>query len=233
MRLSDLAFACFLYAQFTDYDNSYLSFLQTTNYHLDLVNPGHRRALLTWLNQWGCRQFAIKYHELASSEILSWYTQFNSTLFGEDKNLWELTEAEINSVGPAYKVLSKKRAAFRKRKENTASVSVGPTGAAKILFAIRRNALIPWDVSIRNYYRYDGSSTSYLAYLHRIKSILKELKNACNRNGFTLQQLPNRLGRPNSTLPKLIDEYHWITITNGCPLPTQDIFQEWSQWSKV
>jgi hypothetical protein len=185
------------------------------------------------LNQWGCRQFAIKYHELASSEILSWYAQFNSTLFGQEKNLWELTEDEINSVGPAYEVLSKKRASFRKGKENTASVSVGPTGAAKILFTIRRNALIPWDVSIRSYYRYDGSSTSYLAYLHCVKSILKELKNACNRDGFTLEQLPNRLRRIHSTVPKLIDEYHWVTITNHCSPPTQDIFQKWARWSKI
>ena len=233
MRLSNLAFACFLYAQFTNYDNSYLSFLQTTNYHPDLVNPEHRKALLIWLNQWGCRQFAIKYHEFASSEILAWYAQFNSTFFGQDKNLWELTEAEINSVGPAYKVLSKKRASFRKRKGNTASVSIGPTGAAKILFAIRRNARIPWVILIRSHYGYDSSGASYLTYLYRVKSILKELEDTCNKNRFTLAQLPKQLRRNNSTVPKLIDEYHWVTITNGCSLPTQDIFQKWAQWSKI
>ena len=66
MTLSELAFACFLYAHFTDYDDSYLSFLQVTNHHPDFVNSKHRKALLTWLNQWGCRQFAVEYHELAS-----------------------------------------------------------------------------------------------------------------------------------------------------------------------
>ena len=49
MRLSELALACFLYAQFTDYDDSYLSFLQVTNHHPDLANSKHRKALLIWL----------------------------------------------------------------------------------------------------------------------------------------------------------------------------------------
>ena len=233
MRLSELALACFLYAQFTDYDDSYLSFLQVTNHHPDLANSEHRKALLIWLNRWGCRQFAIEYHELASSEILSWYNQFNSTLFDRNKNLWELTEAEINFVAQAYEALSNKRASLRKRKENTSSVSVGPTGAAKILFAIIRNALIPWDIPIRSHYGYDSSGASYLTYLYRVKSILKELEDTCNKNGFTLAQLPKQLRRNNSTVPKLIDEYHWVTITNGCSLPTQDIFQKWAQWNKI
>lgn len=233
MRLSELAFACFLYAQFTDYDDSYLSFLKATNYRPDFVNPEHRRALLIWLNQWGCRQFAIEYHELASSEVLSWYNQFNSTLFDRDKNLWELTEAEINSVALAYEALSNKTASFRKRKENTYSVSVGPTGAAKILFAIRRNALVPWDDPRRRHYGYDGSGASYLSYLHRVKSTLEDLKDACNRSGFRLTQLPKQLGRNDSTVPKLIDEYDWVTITKGWPLPTEDILWKWAQWSEI
>jgi len=112
-------------------------------------------------------------------------------------------------------------------------VSVGPTGAAKILFAIRPNALVAWDDSIREHYGYDGSGASYLAYLHRVRSILEELKDACNRNGFTLPQLPKQLGRNNSTVPKLIDEYYWVTIAKGCSLPAQDTFQEWTQWSEM
>jgi len=70
MRLSELAFACFVYAQFTNYDDSYLSFLQAIGHRLDPANSKHRRALLAWLNLWGCRQFAIEYHGLASSEVL-------------------------------------------------------------------------------------------------------------------------------------------------------------------
>jgi len=233
MKLSELALACFMYAQFTSYDDSYLSFLQITNHHPDLTNCKHRRALLIWLNQWGCRQFAVEYHELASSEILSWYNQFNSALFDRNQNLRDLTESEMKFVAQAYEALSNKRASLRKRKENTFSVTVGPTGAAKILFAVRRNALVPWDDPIRSHYRYDGSGTSYLAYLYRVRSLLKELEDTCNKNGFALTQLSKQLGRNNSTIPKLIDEYHWVTITKGCSMPVQDIFQKWAQWSRI
>lgn len=233
MRLSELAFACFLYAKFSNFDDSYLSFLKATNHQPDFINPGHRKALLTWLNQLGCRQFTAEHHELASSEILAWDNQFNSILFERDKNLWELKEAEIYSAARAYEALSNKTASLRKRKGNTFPVSVGPTGAAKILFAIRRNALVPWDDSVRYHYGYDGSAASYVTYLCRVKSILEELEVACKRNGFTLLQLPHRLGRGTSTVPKLIDEYHWVTVTRGWLPPTEDIFKKWPQWSEI
>ena len=112
-------------------------------------------------------------------------------------------------------------------------MSVGPTGAAKILFAIRRNALVPWDDPRRRHYGYDGSGPSYSSYLHRVKSILEKLEDACNRNGFKLTQLPKKLKRNNSTAPKLIDECHWVTITKGWRLPTEGILQKWAQWNKI
>ena len=233
MELSELAFACLLYARFTNYDDSYSSFLQSTSHHPDLVDPEHRRALLIWLNQWGCRQFASEYHDLASSEILSWHNQFNSTLFDRDKSLLELTEAEIYSVTRAYEALSNKTASFRRRKGSTLRITVGPTGASKILFVIRRNALLPWDEPRRKHYGYDSSAASYSVYLHRVKSILVELEEACKGRGFTLAQLPDQLGRADSTVPKLIDEYHWVTITKSCLMPTRETFQKWAQWSQT
>lgn len=231
MELSELAFACLLYARFTNYDDSYISFLQSTSHHPDLVDPEHRRALLIWLNQWGCRQFASEYHDLASSEILSWYNQFNSTLFDRDKNLLELTEAEIYSVTRAYEALSNKTASFRRRKGSTLRITVGPTGASKILFALRRNALLPWDAPIREYYGYDGSGTSYVRYLTHVKHVVEELASECGKKGIELDSLPELLDRPDSTVPKLIDEYHWVTITRGCSPPTREIFRNWVRWS--
>lgn len=134
MTLSELAFACFLYSRLTDYDNSYLLFLQSTNGSPDLSNPEHRKALLAWLNRWGCRQFALEYHEHASGEILSWHNEYSSTLFPRDRNLWELSEPELASAGAAYESLSSRIASYRARDRNSFAVSVGPTGAAKILF---------------------------------------------------------------------------------------------------
>ncbi len=70
MKLAELAFACYVYASMTDYDSSYIDFLGKVGKDLDLTDADHRQALITWLNQWGCRQFSKECHELASNEIL-------------------------------------------------------------------------------------------------------------------------------------------------------------------
>jgi hypothetical protein len=232
MRLSELAFANFLYDRLTSYDDSYRNFQRITNASPDLSIARHRRALLAWLNKWGCRQFALEHHELASGEILRWHNQYGDTLFPGDRDLWELTELELSSVGTAYESLSNRTASYRTRNGNRFSVSFGPTGAAKILFAIRPRALVPWDDSVRNHLEHDGSPASYLSYLKHVKSMLKELAMSCQGNGFQLIDLPQQLGRPDLTLPKLIDEYYWVTITKKCSPPDSDTFQRWANWSR-
>lgn len=233
MKLSELAFACFLYERFADYDKSYNNFLQKTNSSPDFNIPEHRQALLTWLNKWGCRQFSLEFHELASENVSFWYNKYGASLFHKDSNLWELTESEFALVGDAYESLSNLTAAKRKRNGTTFSVSVGPTGAAKILFALRPKALPPWDEPIRNKLGYDNSRDSYIKYLKQIISILENLDKLCQKNGFQLIDLPTKLGRPNSTVPKLIDEYFWITITNNCSLPEAETFKHWVDWNHL
>lgn len=233
MTLSELAFACFLYSQLTGDDNSYLLFLRVTKGSPDLSNPKHRKALLVWLSQWGCRQFALQYHEHASGELLSWHNEYSPILFPRNRNLWELTEPELDSVGAAYESLSNQTASYRTRNGKAFPVSVGPTGAAKILFAVRPRALLPWDGSIRESLGYGKSQASYLSYLRNVKSTLGELATSCERNGFQMVDLPQQLGRPNSTVPKLIDEYHWVTKTKTCSPPDPDTFQHWASWSQL
>lgn len=137
IKLSELAFACYLYARFTDYDSSYLRFLKETHGRPDLNVSEHRSALLEWLNKWGCRQFAKEAHDFASSEILSWFNEFKSILFSTHKNLLELTEDDYKNIYNAYKSLSNKKASNKIKCNKKNLDSVGPTGAAKILFAIR------------------------------------------------------------------------------------------------
>lgn len=232
MTLSELAFACFLYGRLTDYDNSYRLFLEITNGSPDLSNSEHRKALLKWLNQWRCRQFALEHHEHASGEILSWHNEHSPTLFPRDRNLWQVTEAELASAGAAYESLSSRIASYRTRNGSVVPVSFGPTGAAKILFAIRPRALLPWDDSIRRGLGYDDSQASYLSFLERAKSVLEDLATCCQRNGFQLADLPRVLDRPLSTVPKVIDEYYWVTITKNCSPPGSDTFQRWADWSR-
>ena len=162
MKLSELAFACYIYTRMSDYDSSYQDFLKATNHAPDLNIAKHRKALLQWLNKWGCRQFAKDYHKLASEEIKIWYQEFSALPFHVDATLLELSDNDIAVAKVAYEKLAKRTASWRKTRSGSKSViMVGPTGAAKILFAIRPNALIPWDDPIRKALKLDGSAKSH------------------------------------------------------------------------
>ena len=231
MTLSELAFACFLYNRFTDSDKAYLLLLKKTGGCTDLCDAKHRQALLEWLNQWGCRQFARRHHGLASRSILSWHGKHGKGLFPSNKNLWELNDQELISATVAFGALSGKIASYRTKSNGSpVTVTVGPTGAAKILFAVRPRALPPWDDPIRRFFGYDASKEGYLSYLRETRTMLEKLAISCEMNGLSLAELPKELGRPNSTLPKLIDEYHWVAVTRGCSLPSSDILQRWLGW---
>jgi len=233
MTLSELAFACLVYGGLTDYDESYLHFLKKAGGSVDLGNPDHREALLVWLNRWRCRQFAKSWHQHASAELLSWHNEYGSALFPRDRDLWELSEQELASVGHAYGSLSRRIAAYRKRNGGRSPVRFGPIGAAKILFAIRPRALLPWDNAIQESRGYDGSRASYLSFLRYVKSVLDELARSCQRHGFELADLPHQLDRRDSTVTKLIDEYHWVTITRKCRPPDSETLQRWAAWSQL
>lgn len=230
MNLSELAFACFCYGSRTDNDRAYLQFLQTTNRNPDLNNQEHRYALIRWLNQWGCRQFAINYHHLAQEELHDWYNQHANQIFPLNRNIWELEEGDFPTIQNLFDSLLNRTASIQHRGNSEIVKRFGAIGAAKILFAIRPKCFAPWDNPIRDAFDYDNSSDSYVLYIQEIKNILLTIRTSCEHNRFTLADLPERLHRQNSSVPKLIDEYFWITITQKWSLPDNDTFRNWTRW---
>ena len=230
MKLSELAFACYIYGRMTDYDSSYRDFLRATGSMPNLDFAGHRNALLKWLNRWGCRQFARDYHSLASEEIRAWYQRYRNLLFSPERTLPELMEQDFRVIETAFQELTERTASMRHLRGKNAIITIGPTGAAKILFAIRPNALVPWDDPIREALRLDRDGESYAAYLGIVRTKLEELGNACVRNGHSLADLPGLVGRPESPLSKLIDEYFWVTVTRNCPTPPDHVLEQWMSW---
>ncbi len=228
MTILELAFACFLYDRLTKFDRDYFEFRSNTDGSPDLRKSKHRIALIKWLNKWGCRQFAIDYHDKFSMELKKWYEGHIDLLPGNQKYLWELTENEFDTLGDLYETLASLTASEKKRKKgNVIKVTVGPTGAAKILFAIRPNAVAPWDIPIRNAMKYDGSKKSFLSFLDATRDNLMELGSFCKSGGIDLTSLPVLVGRPESSVTKLIDEYNWITLTKGWKLPAAADFKTW------
>jgi hypothetical protein len=232
MNLSELAFACYVYAGMSDYDISYNRLRTETSPQVDLAISNHRGALLKWLNDWGCRQFSKNHHDSASAEIGSWYSIFSPRLFPPQRTLSILTRQDLGTVEEAFGDLMHRTASMRETRNGQISpIEIGPTGAAKILFALRPEALVPWDSAIRSNHNLDGSARSYLAFLEIVKNHLSELEVECQRFEINLHELPAYIERPQSSLAKLVDEYFWVTITRRCAPPSNSWLMRWPEWA--
>ncbi len=230
MNLFELAFTCYIYDFFTSFNQSYKSFLKFTGNNVDLYNPAHRKELICWLNKWGCRQFALDYHEFASNEIFSWYEEGYIDLIPHDKNIWELTQLELENISDIYDALAEKKASYKARKGKELSIKVGATGASKILFALRPGIAIPWDEAIRQGLKHTGSGESYVDYLKQAKTKIESLYSSCVINSIELSEIPKVLNREEATVAQLVGEYFWITETKKCYPPSPETLQLWAMW---
>lgn len=230
MTLGELAFACYVFSR--DYDDAYAQLLTATNPAVDLDDERHRLALLKWLNKWGCRQFKRDCHTAASNEIKDWHEEFRDDLCPMGATLLSLTEEQLEKIERAYSGLVDRTACYKNGKGGrTTRVTIGPTGTAKILFALRPDALMPWDDPIRDKFNLDGSAGSYRKHLVMAQGWLNDLAKSCHEKGFELTDLPSKVGRPQSSLAKLLDEYLWVTITSKCAAPDKNTLERWVEWS--
>lgn len=231
MKLYELAYSCRTYDRLSQPDTAYSAFLDETGGDPDFSNRSHMSVLLKWLNSWGCRQFAIDYHDLASESILGWAKRWEPRLPDRLATLDRLSPEDIQRAGEAYADLSGRPASRRTREGKTYDVQVGPTGAAKIMFAARPRAFPPWDDVIREKGGYDGSQGSYCKYLVAVREQVQQLCTEAAELGISAEDIPSQVGRPRSTLPKLIDEYNWVTLTRGFVPPGPDEIAKWYGWS--
>ncbi len=232
VHLYELAYACRLYADMTEYDEAIQVLRHTTGITIDLEKASHRTAVLKWLNAWGCRQFSIEHHPMASRALQEWGHRNLSLLPREDASLTELSEADLDRVAPAYDRLCELRAGIRRRQSKHYSVTFGPTGAAKILYALRPKVFPPWDEPIRSALNLDGSGESYRRFLATVQAAIQSVIEDARRHGLAPYQIPDAIDRPGVSVPKLIDEFYWVTITNGVRLPAPDELSKWCRWAE-
>ncbi len=233
INLAVLSFGSYVYGLLSDKsDGGYLDLLKRTP-ELNLEKPQDRKWLLQWLNRWGCRQFKKSDHDLVLREIEDWNLKFVPVLFPKEKALLALNDAEIAVVECAFNDLAERTASTRKRRTaDPCSVRFGPVGAAKILFASRPRALLPWDTPIYSHFGWAGSGADYVKFLRGVSKCLSGIGEECTKRGLVLEELPVRFDRPNSTSVKLIDEYLWVTITKKVQIPSREKFEEWLEWSQ-
>jgi hypothetical protein len=108
---------------------------------------------------------------------------------------------------------------------------LGPTGASKLLFAVRPTTAMAWDAAIQTKFDLRGDREGYRAMLARSKREAKILVADATRCGITdRRSIPETVGRSGHTLPKLLDEYHWVTITRRHQIPVFEELRQWMQW---
>jgi len=216
MKLLHLKIACYLYNQFTDYDDSYLK-LSEKYPNLALNENTQTKALIEWLRSWGCRQFKSSNEKLSIKSIMDWYASKESKIPNSTEHLidYNLTQNKELLV-KIFNDLSTRKAAIRQRGNRDIDVRIGPVGAAKTLFALRPKLFSPWDTPIYNEFELEGNGSGYVDYLERIQNELREIKDEINNSNINWDNLFEYLGKRHNSYPKLIDEYYWITITQRC-----------------
>jgi hypothetical protein len=228
VTLSKMTVAGLLFGSLTPYNASLAKFRSATSPKLDLTIQKHRDALVNWLNDWGCRHLSKDNHQVASESILDWYQRSYATLFDDKTPLWQLEDQQIETAADAYGSLKDEIGARRSRYGNESEVHIGPTAASKILFAMRSKALMPWDEAMRVAFNLDESPESYFEYLVEIRHLTLHIGDLCSNKGFRIDDLPQKLGRQDSTVLALVNEYIWITETRKIELPSSETLTMWA-----
>lgn len=166
---------------------------------------------------------------MASDVIAEWTDKHGTNLPSPGADVWALSDHDIESVEAAYCELHDHHGSRRNRTK-PCDVRFGPTGTAKILFALRPHCFPPWDKAIADWLRKAKGIDSYSQFVVHVRDTLDSLANLCRVKGFALKELPSRIGRPDSTLVKLIDEYYWVTITRKWKSPDRKTLSLWLDW---
>ena len=94
VTLSKLALASYMFDALMPYNKSYQRFNKRVSTHPDLLNESHRKALIEWLNDWGCRHLSKNQHETTSTHILTWFNNNQPQLASISNPVWDLSEKE-------------------------------------------------------------------------------------------------------------------------------------------
>lgn len=153
-----------------------------------------------------------------------WSTEYSDHLPPAHEPLEALDDERLGRVADAYEALRFLSASVRK---DGVRMTVGPTGAGKILFALCPQQLPPWDDPIR---KGKGDRDSYLQYLLAVQNTIRRLHLQMESAGLDEPGFSALISRPNVTLPKLIDEYLWMTVTRCFEPPSKVALQRWASW---
>jgi hypothetical protein len=200
------------YGAVTGHDASLRRFHQSTGGRVDLRLEPHRVATVSWLRAWGCGHLRRADTGRTAAALRGWWNNWSAHLPAEHATLPELAEAVLIDSGRAYDALRLAPAARRNLRAGEVDIAFGPAAAAKVMFAVRPQAFLPWETPIRRAFGWSDGSDAYLSWL-RLSA--ENLEGLARRLRVAISDLPAVLGRPESSPPKLIHEYLWIRVAKA------------------
>ncbi|WP_410662472.1 hypothetical protein [Amycolatopsis sp. lyj-84] len=201
--LSELRRAAEVFNGFANADTSWFRLTTETRSAIDLSQAAHRTILLRWLNSWGCRIRYPREGEPAPFDagVQAWWDTWGTTLPTVD--LVHLTDAGIDTAAKAYSDLSEVVVSAGRARR-----TLGPTAAAKALYALRPNTIMPWDAAIAAALHGDRDGAAFGRHLRLGRewaaAVIAEAGDG----------IPALVGRPVS-LAKILDEYLYVVFTTG------------------
>ncbi|MEU7534662.1 MmcQ/YjbR family DNA-binding protein [Streptomyces narbonensis] len=208
---ADLRATAQVFNGFTGVDRSWLALRERTHPGLDPARVDHRDALLRWLNSWGCRIRYPRAGEPAPFDtgLAGWWATWSDTL--PRGTLAGLDDVAVAAFGRAYGDLVTLPVTTGRSVR-----SLGPTAAAKALYALRPEAIMAWDAAIAE--RLHGTRDAAAFTRHLIlgrdwaRAVLAE-------TGATEAALPGLVGRPDVPLSKILDEFLYVRLSMRSSAP--------------
>jgi hypothetical protein len=173
-------------------DRGWLRLLEDTSPALDLSRPEHRDAALAWLNSWACR---IPRGPAFGDGVAKWW---ESARLPAATSLLSNTDADIALTGAAFGELAELSVGRRR---------LGPTAAAKLLYALRPNGVVPWDAAIATELHGARDAAAFAAHQQLGRRWARALVTG---TGIAEAELPVHVGRSTVSLAKLLDEYMYL-----------------------
>ncbi|OXM45944.1 hypothetical protein [Amycolatopsis alba] len=209
--LAELRRAAEVFNGFANADTSWLRLLAATSDEnglsaIDLSQAAHRTILLRWLNSWGCRIRYPREGEPAPFDdgIKTWWETWGAGLPTVD--LVHLTDAGIDATAKAYADLSAVVVSAGRTRR-----TLGPTAAAKALYALRPNTIMPWDAAIAATLHGARDGAAFGEHLRLGREWAAAVIAEAGADG---EKIPALVGRPVS-LAKVLDEYLYVAFTMG------------------
>ena len=212
LSLHTLRQAVEVFAGMSSPDVSWAKLQAATAPAVDPGRPEHRRALLVWLNSWGCR---IRYPQDGEPDhfdagVAVWWGEWQAALPAAGSSIADLDGATLATLGECYAALAAVPVSGPPRRR-----SLGATAATKLLHALRPQALMPWDAAIAERLHGRRDAAAYCAHQRLGSAWARQL---LDEAGIDEAALSHQLGRPGRPLAKMLDDYCYLVFTRQTPL---------------